>query len=131
MKNDPATGLETLKRPPTRGRGSSREAWMEYTYELEVANHGLTDLIRRQSETIRDLEAEITLLRRQIGARKPKGGRPTTAQERVNAVEAELAGGVYTIRAIAVRNGVSPMTVSRISARMAARAALAGAADRS
>lgn len=80
-----------------------------------------TKFLTIQAITIRELRAENALLRKQIEERKPKGGRPQLEDKLKGQIEADLAAG-YTMRAAASRAGVSAMTVSRIAARMKARA---------
>lgn len=86
-------------------------------------------MIERQREAIRERDAEIELLRRQIATRKPKGGRPPVREPVVEQIERDLAAGRKD-RAIAVAYGVSHVTVYRIRRRMQARARLAEAETR-
>ena len=61
--------------PPSVRPGGGKAAWKALAFEELNANANLTAVIEEQRETIRDLEAELRLLRRQIAARKPKGRR--------------------------------------------------------
>ena len=96
---------------------------MAYARDLAEANADYEALCVLQSETIRELQAEVELLRGQIAARKPKGGRPRIPDDKANAIERDLAAGASR-RDIAKRRGVSPMTVTRIARRVEARAAI-------
>jgi hypothetical protein len=71
-------------------------------------------------ETIRDLEAEVRLLREQVATRKPKGGRERLDDETVNGIERALEAKLST-RDIGWRFKLRPMTVSRVRKRMVAR----------
>jgi hypothetical protein len=75
VKFDPSLSCTTytINLPPSVGPGSGKAAWKALAFEELNAN--LTAVIEEQRETIRDLEAELRLLRRQIAARKPKGRR--------------------------------------------------------
>ena len=99
-----------------------RAAWMSYGVRQAENVSNLWDMIHRQSDTIKELQAEIELLRTQIETRKPKGGRPRTPDSKAQRIEAELEAG-YSKRSIAARHRVSAMTVVRIAKRVAARAA--------
>ena len=126
MKTDPMAGADpaTIPPPPLRGPGSGKDAWVAFAREVARSNELLWQAVDQQSAVIRELEAELTLQRRQLARRKPKGGRPRLSDERAAGIEAELAAGDYSRRATAVRHGVSAMTVSRLAARMAERRAL-------
>jgi hypothetical protein len=115
-----------LKRPPSRGPGSGKEAWVRYALELSDANAGWMETVEQQSAVIRELKAEIELLHRQVASRKPKGGRPRVREAVVEQIEADIAAG-KTDRPIAVAYGVSHVTVFRIRRRMQARERLAEA----
>ncbi len=131
VAHDPMDDIEVvdLQRPPSRGPGSGKEAWVCYALELADANAGWLETIERQSAVIRDLQAEVALLRRQIAGRKPKGGRPRVREAVVEPIERDIAAGGKD-RAIAVAYGVSHVTVFRIRRRMRARARLAEAEAR-
>jgi hypothetical protein len=124
VKSDPSFLVETrsTKIPPATGPGSGKEAWKALALDMLDANEGLSAVIKGQRETIRDLEAEIRLLRNQVATRKPKGGRERLDDETVNGIECALDAGQST-RAIGARFKVSPMTVSRVRKRMVARQA--------
>ena len=125
MREDPFSGeWTTFARPPSAGPGSGKAAWVEFANRTVDANANLAELVDSQSQTIRELRAEVELLRGQIQRIKPKGGRPRTSDKTTACIEAEVAAG-YSIRQAAVRNGVSPMTVSRIVKRAAERMAIA------
>ena len=135
--DDPTARLNwsEIPRPPQHGPGSGREAWRSYARRLEVANAGLVDLAERLVEfadgrkaEVARLAAEAALLKRQIAARKPKGGRPQIPEETTRRIEYELATGGKA-RGIARRYHVSHTTVNRIAGRMRdrERAAVAGA----
>jgi len=110
----------TVKIPPTHGPGSGKEAWKALALTALDMNDSLSAIIATQREVIRDLQAEMGLLRRQIADRKPKGSRPKTPDETVEAIERAFAKRNST-RAIARAYGVSPMTVSRVRKRVQAR----------
>ena len=124
VKTDPSDTVETqsLRLPPSSGPGSGKDAWMAVARDVLDANENLARIMEEQRKTIRDLEAEIGLLREQISKRKPKGGRSRITDDRVNRIERALEAGQKT-RAIATQFGVSAMTVSRIGQRMRARTA--------
>jgi hypothetical protein len=120
MKPDPMDNVivtQALVMPATTGRGSSKDAWITYAMQMRDNCVTLWSIIDRQSETIRQLNAEIDLLRDQIAKRKPKGGRPRTPDTKVAAIEADIVAG-YSRRQAASRNGVTAMTVTRIAKRM-------------
>ena len=123
MKRDPLEtySTSTVHWPPHRGPGSGKAAWEAFAAERVEQCAILNDLIEQQSETIRELNAEVALLRRQIETRKPKGGKPRTPDAKAQAIEAELLQG-HSKRSIAKRHRVSPMTVCRIAKRMRERA---------
>ena len=118
--HDPAeeAGLEKITAPRMTGPGSGKAAWVAFAREVLDANIGLSDLIDRQSATIRELKAEVALLKRQIASRKPKGGRPPLDGAKAAAIEADLRSGAWSKRGIAARHHVSPTTVKRIADRM-------------
>jgi hypothetical protein len=125
MKPDPMDQVEVIparRVPPRGGPGSGKAAWVEFA--LDQVNNGaaLWRVIEDQSATIRALNGEIELLRSQIERRKPKGGRPRTPDDKLQAIEADIARGLSR-REAAKRNGVSPMTVVRVSRRAEAREA--------
>lgn len=125
MKSDPMDNVKvtTARRPPSRGPGSGKDAWVSYALDREENEGTLWKIIREQSAAIRDLQAEVELLRVQIAKRRPKGGRPRLEDARVAEIERDLAAG-YSTRQIASRCAVSAMTVSRIAKRVAARGAI-------
>lgn len=122
MKADPfdPNNVGTITAPPRHGPGSGKEAWIRFALETADANDNAFAIIREQAEAIRQRDAEIELLRRQIAERKPKGGRPRLSDDVVARIEADLARG-YSQRQTAARNGVSAMTVSRIAKRASKR----------
>jgi hypothetical protein len=124
MKTDPLDACEiiVIRSPPAHGPGSGKTAWKELAQKLMTDNKDLWSVIKGQHETIRDLEAEVRLLREQIATRKPKGGREGLPQETVNQIEQAIEAGQST-RTIGARFRVSPMTVSRVRKRMLARQA--------
>src|SRR4051794_13494194 len=126
--HDPADNLEfeTIHSPPIAGKGASREAWIIYASKVAVANHRLMEMIGDQSTVIRQLQAEVMLLKAQIAKRRPPGGRQPLAEAKVARLEQEIAAGGAD-RALAQRYHVSHMTVHRIRKRMAARERLATA----
>ena len=125
MKRDPLEtySTSTVHWPPHRGPGSCKANWIKFAEGRVEQCAILNDVIDQQSETIRELNAEVALLRRQIETRKPKGGKPRTPDAKVQAIEAELLQG-HSRRSIAKRHRVSPMTVCRIAERMRERAAV-------
>lgn len=125
MKPDPMEGKTTaaIKRPPSQGPGSGKAAWVAYAVEVSSGNEFAFDMVDQQSATIRELRAEIALLRKQIEARKPKGGRPRIDDAKRLRIEAELQAG-HSKRGIASRHHVSAMTVVRVAERVAARLAV-------
>jgi hypothetical protein len=56
----------TVRRPPPSGPGSGRDEWVRFAMGIAEANRILWDNTQSQSRLIRDLEAELELLRRQI-----------------------------------------------------------------
>ena len=126
MKSDPLNNYvtSTITAPPSQGPGSGKAAWVAYARERAEACATLWEVIDNQSGTIRELQAEIELLRSQIETRKPKGGRPRLHDEKVARIEADLAAG-YSRRQVAGRCGVSAMTVTRVARRVAEREAQA------
>lgn len=124
MKSDPLdeVNVTTYSTPPTQGPGSGKAAWVAFAQDRVRNEQSLWGIIDDQSATIRELQAEIELLRAQIAERKPKGGRPRTPDAKLQRIEADLRAGVSK-REAAKRNGVSPMTVVRVAQRVAARGA--------
>jgi len=112
-----------IRRPPSQGPGSGKAAWVAYANELSSGNHFAFETIDQQSATIRDLQAEIELLWKQIETRKPKGGKPRIDDAKTARIEAELEAG-HSKRSIAARHRVSAMTVVRVAQRVAARGAV-------
>jgi hypothetical protein len=108
--------LETFKEPPLRGPRSGREAWIGYARKAADANGGLVRIVAEQAREIAYLRGEVTLLKRRIAERKPKGGKPALAEELVARLEAEIERGGGD-RAIAARHGVSHMTVYQLRVR--------------
>lgn len=125
MKSDPADNLQSISatRPPSRGPGSGKEAWVRFATEMCDSNEVLWRFVDDQTATIKELQAEIELLRNQIATRKPKGGRPRTSDDKVQRIEDELAAG-HSKRSIAARHRVSAMTVVRVAQRVAERGAI-------
>jgi len=126
MKSDPMDDVNVTPArplPPSRGPGSGKAAWVDYALHVHQNSVTLWGIIDDQSATIRELQAEVALLREQIAERKPKGGRPRTDDEKVARIEADLAAG-YSRRQVASRCGVSAMTVTRVAQRVAARGAI-------
>jgi hypothetical protein len=121
MKIDPSDQINTMKaRPSLNGSGSGKANWIAYADRLEEANVSLGDLINEQAEVIKDRDAEIARLQKQIATRKPKGGRPRTSQATIDRIEHSLRQG-FPMRHIGKQFQVSPMTVSRIKKDMQAR----------
>ena len=122
MKRDPLEtySTSTIHWPPHRGPGSRKADWIKFAEGRVDQCELLNRVIDEQSDTIRALNAEIALLRRQIETRKPKGGRPRTPDAKAQAIEAELSQG-YSKRSIAKRHRVSATTVVRIAKRMQER----------
>lgn len=118
--HDPAeeTGLEKITAPRMTGPGSGKAAWIAFAHRAVDANAGLSDLIDQQFAAIRELKAEVALLKRQIASRKPKGGRPPLDEAKVAAIETDLRSGAWSKRRIASRHHVSATTVQRIEDRM-------------
>ena len=123
MKPDPIESyhVTTTTAPPSQGPGSGKAAWVAYAIERAETCATLWGVVDDQTATIKELRAEIELLRNQIATRKPKGGRPPTPDAKVNQIEAELSAG-HSKRSIAARHRVSPMTVVRVAKRMQERA---------
>lgn len=115
MRQDPANGLTstTVYRPPSRGQGSGKDAWVRFANDMADSNQTLWQMVADQSELIKYLDTENEALRKRIAERKPKGGRPSISEETAILIRADLERG-YSQRAAAVRNGVSAMTVSRL-----------------
>lgn len=109
--------VSTIKYPPARGPGSGRAAWIALIEQIAEANKSLEGMCRAQADVIRDLEAEVALLREHIATRKPKGGRERTPEQTISAIERALSEG-YSTRKIGELYRVSPMTVSRVRKRM-------------
>ena len=116
MRHDPADSLNAvpIHRPPSRGAGSGKDAWVHYACEMSDSNATLWQMIGEQSALIAYQEAEIARLAKRIAERKPKGGRPPISEKTADLIRADLERG-YSQRAAAVRNGVSAMTVSRMA----------------
>lgn len=127
MKSDPMDDVSVTEQkwPPSHGPGSGKAAWVAFAHARAKNEQTLWSIIQDQSAAIRDLQAEVDLLRAQIEKRKPKGGRPKLADSRVAEIERDLAAG-YSTRQIASRCAVSAMTVSRVAKRVAARNLTAG-----
>lgn len=79
--------------PPALGPGSGKDAWMRFARDMADSNGELWDMVERQSEAIRELEAEVELLKSQISTRKPKGGRRRLKDGRISHIDACLAAG--------------------------------------
>lgn len=122
MKSDPMDGVAvgTIFFPPSHGPGSGKDAWRAFALNRDQSCNNLLSMVAKQSTVIKELQAEIRLLQEQIAKRKPTGGRPKIGDQRVAEIERDLLAG-YSTRQIAVRCGVSAMTVSRIAARVVAR----------
>ena len=125
MKPDPMQSLNvtTITAPPSQGPGSGKAAWVAFANNRAENVETLWGVIDDQTATIRDLQAEIELLRNQIETRKPKGGRPRIPDDKAQRIEAELEAG-HSKRSIASRHRVSAMTVVRVAQRVAARGAV-------
>jgi hypothetical protein len=125
MKSDPLddVNVTTYQAPPSQGPGSGKAAWVAFAESRMTNEQSLWGIIEDQSSTIRELQAEVELLRAQIAKRKPKGGRPRTDDKKVLSIEADLQAGLSK-RETAKRNRVSPMTVVRVAQRVAARGAV-------
>jgi DNA invertase Pin-like site-specific DNA recombinase len=124
MRKDPAEAVttSTVRFPPAQGRGAGKEAWKALATSTLDANESLSRVIDDQRALIRELQAEVKLLREQIASRKPKGGRERLSDETVDGIERALASGQST-RRIASTWRVSAMTVSRVKKRQVARQA--------
>lgn len=112
----------TVRRPPSRGPGSGKDAWVQFAENMAETNGTLWDVVDRQSRLIAKLQGEVELLRRQVAERKPPG-RARTPDAVVARIERDLAAGLSQ-RETGRRHGVSAMTVSRVARRVAERAAL-------
>ena len=125
MKSDPMDNVNvtTITTPPSQGPGSGKAAWVSFARDSAETCTNLWGIVDDQTAAIHDLQAEIELLRNQIETRKPKGGRPRIDDDKIRKIEAELKAG-YSKRSIAVRHGVSPMTVVRVAERVAERGAI-------
>lgn len=125
MKPDPFDSytVTTITAPPSQGPGSGKPAWVAYALERAETCATLWGVVDDQTATIKELRAEIELLRHQIATRKPKGGRPRIVDQKVNQIEADLAAGLSK-RSIASRHRVSAMTVVRVAERMKERASV-------
>lgn len=125
MKSDPidSYSVTTITTPPSQGPGSGKTAWVAYARDRAETCTTLWGIVDDQTATIKELQAEIELLRNQIATRKPKGGRPRTSDDKVQRIEDELAAG-HSKRSIAARHRVSPMTVVRVAQRVAERGAI-------
>lgn len=124
MKNDPidAYSVTAITPPPTRGPGSGKAAWVAFAESRLEQCDILWTVIEDQSATIKELKAEIELLRTQIATRKPKGGKPRIDDTKVARIEQDLKEG-FSKRSIAKRHRVSAMSVVRIAERLEARKA--------
>lgn len=124
MKSDPMENVTVTNTrfPPMQGPGSGKAAWIEFARDRIDNEKTLWTIINDQTATIRELQAEVVLLRDQIASRKPKGGRPKTDDKTTARIEAALAGGMSQ-RKVARLCGVSAMTVSRVAARVEMRSA--------
>lgn len=122
MKSDPIDrcSITTITPPPSQGPGSGKAAWVAYARERAETCTTLWGIVDDQTATIKDLQAEIELLRNQIATRKPKGGRPRISDDKVQRIEDDLAAG-HSKRSIAARHRVSAMTVVRVAQRVAER----------
>ena len=116
MKPDPADSLTitSVMRPASRGPGSGKDAWVRFAETMADSTESLFQTCEEQSRMITDLQTRLDRLQRHIATRKPKGGRPPISEDRADMIRADLARG-YSQRAAAVRNGVSAMTVSRLT----------------
>lgn len=125
MKSDPMNevNVTTIMSPPSQGPGSGKAAWVAYARNREQNAETLWGIVDDQTATIKELQAEIELLRNQIATRKPKGGRPRISDDKVQRIEDELAAG-HSKRSIAARHRVSAMTVVRVAQRVAERGAV-------
>lgn len=126
MKPDPMDAMKItngLAMPPGRGPGSGKPSWVAYGIDQAKNCATLWDIVDEQTATIRDLQAEIELLRNQVATRKPKGGRPRIDDAKTARIEVELEAG-HSKRSIAARHRVSAMTVVRVAQRVAERGAV-------
>ena len=125
--HDPLESPDLIQITPPRlqGPGSGKAAWIAFAHQAIDANAGLSDLIDQQAAAIRELKAEVALLKKQIATRKPKGGRPPLDQAKVAAIEADLRSGSFSKRGVAARHRVSATTIKRIADRMDQRRAQA------
>lgn len=125
MKPDPSDQVyvQEVRIPPATGPGSGKDAWRALALNMMGANDRLSSVINEQAEALRDLKAEVELLRRQIATRRPPGGREPLPDDKVARIEAAIRTGEST-RSIARGFKVSAMTVSRIARRMRTREAL-------
>jgi hypothetical protein len=67
--------VRTLTSPPSRGPLSGKWSWISYAQELEQNSEILLGIVDNQTATIRDLQAEIELLKKQIETRNAPPGR--------------------------------------------------------
>jgi len=112
--------VRSFTEPPEHGPGSGKEAWIAFARHAINVNAETWEIIHDQSAVIAELRAEIQLLREQIAARKPRGGRSRIGDDKRAAIEQALTEGRST-RAIGKQLGVSAMTVSRVRKRVEER----------
>lgn len=120
---DEWTGSVQVRVPPASGPGSGKEAWRALALRAIEANEGLMLTVQEQAAALRELKAEVALLRRQIASRRPPGGRDPLPDVKVARIENAIRAGEST-RSIARGFKVSAMTVSRVARRMRERDAL-------
>lgn len=116
MTKDPAAALTlvNVRWPPSRGPGSGKDAWVAFATDIANGSRVAWETVDAQSNVIASLEAEVAQLRARLAERKPKGGRPKVSDRTAAMIRADLAAGLSQ-RQAAARNGVSPMTVSRLA----------------
>ena len=118
MKIDPSDQINTMKaRPSLNGSGSGKANWIAYADRHEEANVSLGDLINEQAEVIKDRDAEIARLQKQIATRKPKGGRPRTSQATIDRIEHSLRQGLIQHCRNGLRVERLPALVDKASCR--------------
>lgn len=122
MRDDPGdlTRVSTITIPPSSGPGSGKDAWRALALRVIEMNESMQYIVDEQRAVIRDLKAEIELLRQQVEKRRPPGGKPRLSDDKVQRIESAVRRG-ETTRTIAKQFHVSHMTVARVAKRMQAR----------